>query len=127
MNDLLTGLRVAMIAIYALLAVRVVMHSAAGAEITEEMRRRGWSYMRLGLLCICAAVIAFYSPTDISRIAGLLGTEQVTLAFIVGSALMIVGGLVKIIAWDVADGRSERGLIFYSMIPVLAVFWAFVK
>lgn len=127
MADILVGLRVAMIAIYALLIVRLIMYRVTDDATLAKVRRRGWFYMRFGLLCICVAVIAFYSPADIARVAGFLDVNQVILAFAMGSALMIVGGLSKIAGFDVLAGRSERGLVFYGLIPVISITWALLR
>lgn len=120
-NDLLTGLRIGAIVLWAWLALRVLFESWEITEQTVEIRRKGWAYWRASLLTMSFAVVFFFSPENILRANGYIDAATGFWMMAAGVACLHACAILDHMGLDIATGGKNKALPAYLSMSVVSV------
>lgn len=110
-GEILTGLRLGAIVLWAWYGLRVLLDSYRITRQSEAVRDQGWSLYRPSEIVMAAIVVFLFSPADILIANGLIGQEDRELLNVGGVIGLHICAILKHLALDVAETGGAQGLL----------------
>ena len=120
----ITGLRLALIALYLTVFWRTAFYTWRVTEKPAETRVRAWLWFRLGLVFLSGCVVFFYSPADILYAADWITAHHRLWMAVIGSFFNAIAAVCILTGLDVATGNKARAFPIYLAIIGVALLWA---
>ena len=120
-DELLTGLRIGAIILWAWLAIRVLVESWHVTEAAPEIRGRGWFYWRTQLFTMAFVIVFLFSPANILRANGYISEEASFWMMAWGTAGIQICAILNMIGLDVATGHPNRAWPTYVAIGLTSL------
>ena len=120
-DELLTGLRIGAIILWAWLAIRVLFESWHVTEAAADIRARGWFYWRSQLLIMAFVIVFLFSPSNILRANGYITEETGFWMMAAGTVGIQICAILTMIGLDVATGKKSRAWPAYIAIGLLSL------
>ena len=125
-EQLLTGLRMGAIILWAWLAIRVLFESWHVTEASPEVRERGWFYWRSQLLIMAFVIVFLFSPENILRANGYITQETGFWMLAAGTVGIQICAGFTMIGLDVATGHRNRAWPVYVAISAFSLSYGLV-
>ena len=122
-ENILTGLRIGAIILWAWLGIRVIFESWGITKQTPETRHEAWKYWR-GMLLVMAFVIVFlFSPENILRANGYI--EETTGFYMMAAGVvgLHVCAYLVMVGLDIATGHRNRAWPVYVALSFVSLIY----
>lgn len=126
-EELITGLRIGAILLWAWLALRVLFESWHVTEAPAEVRARGWVYWRSMLLLMAFVIVFLFSPENILRANGYITADTGFYMMSAGVAGLHICAYLTLIGLDVATGHKNRAWPAYIAISLASLLYGLTR
>lgn len=117
-EDILTGLRLGAIVLWAWIGLRVLFDSWTVTGEAEAVRERGWRFFRAALLVMSAIVVFVFSPADILIANGYIVQDQRQVLSAIGVVGLHLSAILLHLGLDIANHHTKRALPVYLAISL---------